>query len=82
LPAIDPARRPVLLAGVPAGKQAEAEQLLDELYAKLKQLELAVKTQQPDFVGVRIADSLKRIADLELLQVGGVVTLLQCYVVT
>ncbi|KAF6262263.1 permease family-domain-containing protein [Scenedesmus sp. NREL 46B-D3] len=63
--------RPVLLAGVPPGKQQEAEQLLDELYAKLKQLELAVKTQQPDFVGVRIADSLKRIADLELLQAPG-----------
>jgi hypothetical protein len=63
-------RRPLLLAGVPPNKQQEAEQLLDELYAKLKQLELAVKTQQPDFVGVRIADSLKRIADLELLQVG------------
>jgi hypothetical protein len=64
------------LAGVPPGQQREAEQLLDELYAKLKQLELAVKTQQPDFVGVRIADSLKRIADLELLQVGGTVL---CY---
>uniref|UniRef100_A0A383V8B5 PPIase cyclophilin-type domain-containing protein n=1 Tax=Tetradesmus obliquus TaxID=3088 RepID=A0A383V8B5_TETOB len=63
--------RPALLAGVPPAQQPEAEQLLDELFAKLKQLELAVKTQQPDFVGVRIADSLKRIADLELLQAPG-----------
>ncbi|WIA35054.1 hypothetical protein OEZ86_003543 [Tetradesmus obliquus] len=62
---------PALLAGVPPGQQPEAEQLLDELFAKLKQLELAVKTQQPDFVGVRIADSLRRIADLELLQAPG-----------
>jgi hypothetical protein len=71
----------MLLAGVPPSKQPEAEQLLDELYAKLKQLELAVKTQQPDFVGVRIADSLKRIADLELLQVGEASVTL-CYVIT
>lgn len=47
-----------------------AQQLLDDLYAKLKQLELAVKTQQPDFAGVRVADCLKRVANLELLQVG------------
>ena len=57
--------RPALLAGVPPEQQPAAEALLDELFAKLKQLELAVKTQQPDFVGVRIADSLQRIAELE-----------------
>lgn len=34
------------------------------------QLELAVKTQQADFVDVRVADALKQVSDLELLQVG------------
>lgn len=34
------------------------------------QLELAVKTQQADFVDVRVADALRQVSDLELLQVG------------
>eukprot|EP00879_Flechtneria_rotunda_P021511 GHRR01022672.1.p1 GENE.GHRR01022672.1~~GHRR01022672.1.p1 ORF type:complete len:159 (+),score=57.03 GHRR01022672.1:879-1355(+) len=58
-----------LLAGVPQQELPAAEQLLSDLYAKLKQLELAVKTQQPDFAGVRVADALKGVADLELLEV-------------
>jgi hypothetical protein len=33
------------------------------------QLELAVKTQQADFVDVRVADSLRMVSELELLQV-------------
>jgi hypothetical protein len=33
------------------------------------QLELAVKTQQADFVDVRVADALRQVSDLELLQV-------------
>lgn len=33
------------------------------------QLELAVKTQQADFVDVRVADALKLVSDLELLEV-------------
>ena len=47
-----------------------AEALLDTLLTKLKQLELAVKTQQADFTGVRVADCLKAVANLELIQVG------------
>jgi hypothetical protein len=35
----------------------------------LLQLELAVKTQQADFVDVRVADALKLVSDLELLEV-------------
>jgi len=38
--------RPSLLSGVPDDQQQSGEALLDDLYAKLKQLELAVKTQQ------------------------------------
>jgi hypothetical protein len=34
------------LSGVPDDQQQSGEALLDDLYAKLKQLELAVKTQQ------------------------------------
>eukprot|EP00879_Flechtneria_rotunda_P006328 GHRR01006651.1.p1 GENE.GHRR01006651.1~~GHRR01006651.1.p1 ORF type:complete len:427 (+),score=169.90 GHRR01006651.1:312-1592(+) len=60
-----------LLAGVPQQELPAAEQLLSDLYAKLKQLELAVKTQQPDFAGVRVADALKGVADLELLEAPG-----------
>lgn len=33
------------------------------------QLELAVKTQQADFVDVRVADALRQVSDLELMQV-------------
>lgn len=33
------------------------------------QLELAVKTQQADFTDVRVADALRQVSDLELLQV-------------
>lgn len=35
------------------------------------QLELAVKTQQADFVDVRVADALRQVSDLELLEVCG-----------
>lgn len=55
--------------GVPSSQLPDAEQLLTTLTAKLKQLELAVRTQQPDFASLRTAESLKLIGDLELLQV-------------
>lgn len=54
---------------MPSEKQQVAAQLLDLTYAKLKQLELAVKTQQPDFASVRVADVLKGVSELELLEV-------------
>lgn len=63
--------REQLLAGIPAEQQAAGEQLLDAMFAKLKQLELAVKTQQADFVDVRVADALRQVSDLELLQAPG-----------
>jgi hypothetical protein len=61
--------RQVLLAGVPQEKLPLAEELLDTMYTKLKQLELAVKTQQPDFAGLRTSEILKSIGQMELLQV-------------
>eukprot|EP00877_Chromochloris_zofingiensis_P007222 jgi/Chrzof1/2753/Cz11g28010.t1_CYP37 len=60
-----------LTYGVPSEKQQVAAQLLDLTYAKLKQLELAVKTQQPDFASVRVADVLKGVSELELLEAPG-----------
>jgi hypothetical protein len=45
--------------------------LLDDTVAKLKQLELAVRTQQPDFAGVRVADVLKTVQKLEVLEAPG-----------
>jgi hypothetical protein len=71
-PPHDPAPgRPRLLAGVPASQAAEGEALLDDTAAKLKQLELAVRTQQPDFAGVRVADVLKAVQRLEVLEAPG-----------
>jgi len=63
--------RPRLLAGVPQAKLAEADTLLTETEARLKQLELAVRTQQPDFAGVRVADVLRQVARLEVLEAPG-----------
>ncbi|KAI8474603.1 MAG: cyclophilin-type peptidyl-prolyl cis-trans isomerase [Monoraphidium minutum] len=60
-----------LLAGVPAAQLAAGNALLDGAEARLKQLELAVKTQQPDYVGVRVADVLKAVSRLEVLQAPG-----------
>jgi hypothetical protein len=57
------------MAGVPSSQAPDAEQLLTTLTAKLKQLELAVRTQQADFAALRTAESLRIIGDLELLQV-------------
>ncbi|KXZ48859.1 hypothetical protein GPECTOR_25g444 [Gonium pectorale] len=63
--------RDTILAGVPAASRPAAEGLLDTLTASLRKLELAVKTQQPDAVSIRVADALKAVADLELLQAPG-----------
>ncbi|GIL50914.1 hypothetical protein Vafri_7000 [Volvox africanus] len=57
-----------MLAGVPPTSLPGAESLLNSLTASLRKLELAVKTQQPDAVSVRVADALRTVADLELLQ--------------
>lgn len=66
-----PHRRPRLLRGVPASQLAAGNALLDDAEARLKQLELAIKTQQPDFAGVRVSDVLKAVARLEVLQAPG-----------
>lgn len=49
----------------------QAEELLNSLYTVLKQVELAVSTQQPDFVSVRTNSALQLVARLELLQAPG-----------
>ncbi|GLC36069.1 hypothetical protein PLESTF_000972600 [Pleodorina starrii] len=64
-------QREVMLAGVPPASRAAAESLLDALTAALRKLEMAVKTQQPDAVALRVADALKSVAELELLQAPG-----------
>lgn len=64
-------KRDELLAGVPPQYGDAATQKLDTLRTQLKQLELAVKTQQPDAVSLRVADVLKSISDYELLQAPG-----------
>eukprot|EP00197_Chlamydomonas_leiostraca_P002218 CAMPEP_0202859684 /NCGR_PEP_ID=MMETSP1391-20130828/1691_1 /ASSEMBLY_ACC=CAM_ASM_000867 /TAXON_ID=1034604 /ORGANISM="Chlamydomonas leiostraca, Strain SAG 11-49" /LENGTH=376 /DNA_ID=CAMNT_0049538739 /DNA_START=202 /DNA_END=1332 /DNA_ORIENTATION=+ len=64
-------QRARLLDGVPLQQRPDAEAVLDKLYGALKQLQLAIKTQQPDFCGVRVADALKAISQLELLQAPG-----------
>lgn len=61
--------RAALLKGVPADKAADGEALLNSLFEALKRLQLAVQTQQPDAVSVRVATALKAVMDLELLQV-------------
>lgn len=58
-----------LLQGVPEGREADGEKLLDDLYAVTKKLQLSVNSQQPDSVSVRLAAVLKTISELELLQV-------------
>eukprot|EP00195_Chlamydomonas_chlamydogama_P006999 CAMPEP_0202892210 /NCGR_PEP_ID=MMETSP1392-20130828/1989_1 /ASSEMBLY_ACC=CAM_ASM_000868 /TAXON_ID=225041 /ORGANISM="Chlamydomonas chlamydogama, Strain SAG 11-48b" /LENGTH=381 /DNA_ID=CAMNT_0049576099 /DNA_START=237 /DNA_END=1383 /DNA_ORIENTATION=+ len=63
--------RPKLLAGLQPSQMAQGAELADNLFAKLKQLELAVRTQQPDLAGLRVSEALKRVADLELLQAPG-----------
>ncbi|GIL75050.1 hypothetical protein Vretifemale_4870 [Volvox reticuliferus] len=60
-----------MLVGVPATSRPGAESLLDSLTASLRKLELAVKTQQPDAVSIRVSDALRTVAELELLQAPG-----------
>ena len=50
---------------------SQAEDIVSSLYSTLKQVELAVSTQQSDFVGVRTNSSLQLTAQLELLQTPG-----------
>lgn len=66
-----PEERPKLLDGVPEQDKPEAEELISSLYSTLKQVELAVSTQQSDFVGVRANAALQLTARLELLQSPG-----------
>lgn len=65
------AARSTFLEGVPAAQQGQAAQLADNIYECLKKLELAVKTQQPDGVSIRVANTLEYISALELLQAPG-----------
>eukprot|EP00798_Chlamydomonas_sp_ICE-L_P006267 gene6267-2895_t len=65
------ANEEAVLAGVPADKLDEARALSKELYSRLKKLELAVASQQSDYISVRTADSLKTISDLELIEAPG-----------
>ena len=65
------AARGTFLEGVPAAQQDQAAQLADSIYECLKRLELAVKTQQPDAVSIRVANTLEYISALELLQAPG-----------
>ncbi|EFJ49061.1 hypothetical protein VOLCADRAFT_104498 [Volvox carteri f. nagariensis] len=66
------AQRPdLILTGVPPAATPAAETLLDSLTTSLRKLELAVKTQQPDAVALRVSDALRTVADLELLQAPG-----------
>lgn len=65
------AKRDLLLEGVPPAQRAEGEQLAERIQEVLKRLELAVKTQQPDAVSIRVANVLAAVAELELLQAPG-----------
>jgi hypothetical protein len=56
---------------VPQAQLPEGDALLTQTETKLKQLELAVKTQQPDFAGVRVSEVLKAVQSLELLEAPG-----------
>ena len=51
--------------------QTQAEELTSSIYSTLKQVELAISTQQSDFVGVRTNSALQLTARLELLQSPG-----------
>lgn len=64
-------KRDVLLSGMPPASAPTGAALLDAAYASLKKLELAVAAQQPDTVSIRVADVLKSVAELELLQAPG-----------
>jgi hypothetical protein len=56
---------------VPPPDAAAGAALLSDAASKLKQLELAVRTQQPDFAGVRVADVLRVVERLEVLEAPG-----------
>lgn len=62
---------PELLVGVPSGKDSEAQDILKNMRTRLKELQLAVQTQQPDAVSIRVAAVLKGVSELELLQAPG-----------
>lgn len=66
-------QRDLLLSGLPPGSEAAAAapELLDTAYTSLKKLQLAVASQQPDKVSIRVAEVLKAVAELELLQAPG-----------
>lgn len=63
--------RPRLLKGVPPEKLPAGDALLTDAEGQLKSLQLAIKTQQPDFVGLRVSDVLKTVSRLEVLQAPG-----------
>jgi cyclophilin family peptidyl-prolyl cis-trans isomerase len=63
--------RQPLLEGVPPAALAQANADLDTAYTRLKQLELSIKSQQPDAVSTRVAAVLRSVADLEILQAPG-----------
>lgn len=57
------------MVGTPPASKDAAEALADKVYAGLKRLELAVGSQQPDVTSVRVAEVLRSVAALELVQV-------------
>ena len=56
---------------MPPPSAAAGRALLDEASSRLKQLQLAVRTQQPDFAGVRVAEVLRAVERLEVLEAPG-----------
>ncbi|MEW5302874.1 MAG: hypothetical protein WDW36_005614 [Sanguina aurantia] len=63
--------REQLMVGTPPASKDAAEALADKVYAGLKRLELAVGSQQPDVTSVRVAEVLRSVAALELVQAPG-----------
>lgn len=63
--------REKLMVGVPPSQEAEAQRVLDQIYSDLKRLQLAVSTQQPDTVSLRVAEALRGLSQLELIQAPG-----------
>lgn len=63
--------RKTLLEGVPPAGLDQANADLDNVYTRLRQLELSIKTQQPDRVSIQVADVLKSVADLEIIEAPG-----------
>ncbi|GAX77222.1 hypothetical protein CEUSTIGMA_g4668.t1 [Chlamydomonas eustigma] len=60
-----------LLKDLPSDATTTGSDQLDDLVKRMQQLDLAIKTQQPDLAGLRVSQSLKAVANLELLQAPG-----------